>query len=346
MKIAKVLPVILLAVFSMAAQAGDQFKVGWSHYTGWEPWGYASDSGIVKKWGDKYGIDIDVVLINDYIESVNLYTAGQLDAVTATNMDALTIPAVGGIDTTALIVGDYSNGNDGIVARNAKSVADLKGRKVRLVELSVSHYLLARALEQNGLRERDLKVVNQSDADIAPVYLNDDNGAVVTWNPMLQQVRNSKGSKLLFDSSQIPGEIIDIMFVKTSADERLKKALAGAWYETMGIMQSHTMDSDKAIVAMSELAGGTEAEFKAQLKTTAMYYSAKGAAEFTASDSLVEAMDKVRQFSFDKGLFGADASSPNFVGIEFPGGKVLGAKGNVKLRFDDTYMKMAAENKL
>jgi hypothetical protein len=45
------------------------------------------------------------------------------------------------------------------------------------------------------------------------------------------------------------------------------------------------------------------------------------------------------------GLYGDGASDYGFVGIEFPNG-VVGDKGNIKLRFDDTYMKMAAEGKL
>ena len=83
-----------------------------------------------------------------------------------TNMDALTIPAAGGVDTTALIVGDFSNGNDGIVLKKGKTLADIKGQKINLVELSVSHYLLARALDTVKLTEKDIKVVNTSDADI------------------------------------------------------------------------------------------------------------------------------------------------------------------------------------
>ena len=58
-------------------------------------------SGIVKKWADKYGITINVTQINDYVESINQYTAGKFDGVTVTNMDALTIPAAGGVDTSA-----------------------------------------------------------------------------------------------------------------------------------------------------------------------------------------------------------------------------------------------------
>ena len=336
----------LMFLVSAGTYANDKFTLAWSHYTGWEPWGYAVDQGIVDKWADKYGIEIEVTLINDYIESINLYTAGTYDAVTATNMDALTIPAVGGIDTTALIIGDYSNGNDGIVARNADKITDLKGRDVRLVELSVSHYMLARALDMNGLSERDLNVINQSDADIAAVFVSDKNGAVVTWNPPLQQVRNAPGANLLFDSSKIPGEIIDITFVKTDADERFKKALVGAWYETMAIISSKSAQAEEAIAFMADLSGATPAEFKAQLRTTAMYYDPADAATFAASQELVDTMEAVRQFSFDKGLFGEAADSPDFLGVELGNGTVLGDKNNIKLRFDSTYMDLAAKNKL
>jgi len=346
MKLRNLLACLVLMVTTTSSFAKDDFKFAWSHYTGWEPWGYASDKGIIKKWADKYGITIDVVLVNDYIESINLYTAGTYDGVTATNMDALTIPAVGGIDTTALIVGDYSNGNDGIVARNANSVKDLKGREVRLVELSVSHYMLSRALDMNGLSERDLQIVNQSDADIAAVYLTDNNGAVVTWNPPLQKVRNAKGSKLLFDSSKIPGEIVDIAFVRTNADERFKKALVGAWYETLALMNGKGKAARSTIEYIADLAGGTVAEFQAQLKTTAMFYQPEEAVNFTQSSELTKTMDYVRKFSFDKGLFGSNASSPDFVGIEMSNGDVLGNKENIKLRFTTKYMDMAAKNRL
>lgn len=93
-----------------------------------------------QKWADKYGIDIQFVQVNDYIESVNQYTAGGFDGCAMTNMDALTIPAVGGVDSTALIVGDYSNGNDGILIKGTNSLATLKGKPINLVQLSVSHY--------------------------------------------------------------------------------------------------------------------------------------------------------------------------------------------------------------
>lgn len=342
----KLWSIAILLMAAVSAQAAEPYKLAWSHYTGWEPWGYASDKGIVKKWADKYGIDIEVTLVNDYIESINLYTAGHFDAVVATNMDALTIPAVGGIDSTALVMGDFSNGNDGIVAKNADTIPALKGRKVMLVELSVSHYMLARALDMNGLSERDLTLVNTSDAEIASAFLSDDNAAVVTWNPPLQQVRNAKGAALLFDSSKIPGEIMDLLVIKTDAPDKLKKALTGAWYETLAIMTGKGKAGVEAIDYMAKQAGATTAEFEAQLRTTALFADSAKAAAFVSGDDAKKTMEYVRTFAFDKGLYGNGAPSKDLVGIEFPDGSVIGDTGNVKFRFDANYMEMAAKGKL
>ncbi|MCJ9430071.1 putative urea ABC transporter substrate-binding protein [Kordiimonas marina] len=339
----------ILAVSPMttqAASAAERCAIAWSHYTGWEPAGYIEDKGLAKKWGAKYGVDLSFTLIGDYIESVNQYTAGGFDGVTVTNMDGLTIPAVGGVDTTALVIGDFSNGNDGILinSKDGVGVKDLKGKDVKLVELSVSHYLLARALEKSGMSERDVKVVNTSDADLGGLISTSTPGdAFVTWNPILQAGRNVPGIHMVFDSSKIPGEIVDTIMVRTNVSDNCKKAVTGAWYEAMAAMAAGDRG---AITHMAETAGGTVAEFNAQLKTTRMFYDAGEAAAFARSDNLVKTMDYVRKFSFDHGLFGDGADSPDFIGIAFPDGHVLGNAGNVKLRFDDSFMQMAAEGKL
>ena len=337
---------LLFALWSVTAAAADKFRVAWSHYTGWEPWAYAQNAGILKKWAAKYGIEIELTLINDYVESINLYTGGKFDACAMTNMDALTIPAVGGVDTTVIIVGDFSNGNDGIVLKNGNSVKDLKGRSIKLVEFTVSHYMLARALEMNGMKERDVKTVNASESDIAAIFNTDKNGAVVTWNPPLQQVRNVKGATMVFDSSKIPGEIMDLMVVRSSTPDSLRKALTGAWYEVMKVMADKGKPADAAIEYMAKFSGATVPEFKAQLATTAMFYKAADAAAFAAGPEVKKTMDQIRSFTFSKGLFGKGAKSKDFVGVEFPDGTVLGDKKNVKLRFNASYMKMAADGKL
>lgn len=324
--------------------AQDKFSVCWSIYVGWMPWDYGDSSGIVKKWADKYDIEIDIVQINDYIESINQYTAGEFDACTMTNMDALTIPAASFVDSTALVVGDFSNGNDGVVLKDKKTLADIKGQQVNLVELSVSHYLLARGLESVGMSERDVKVVNTSDADMVAAYTTKDVSSVVTWNPLLSEITAMPKSTKVFDSSDIPGEIIDLLVINTKTlqeNPKLAKALVGAWYEIMDKMKG----DDSVLTKMATASGTDLAGYKAQLATTEMFYKAADAVKFTNSSQLPKTMEYVAKFSFKHGLLGEAAADSSFIGIETPAG-IVGDKNNIKLRFDPSYMEMAAKGKL
>lgn len=331
---------------SLMAQTKEKFQVAWTIYVGWMPWDYAQQSGILQKWAKKYGIEIEMVQVNDYVESINQYTAGKFDGCVMTNMDALTIPAAGGVDSTALIVGDFSNGNDGIILKDKKKLSDIKGQSVNLVELSVSHYLLARGLESVGLKEKDIKVVNTSDADIVAAYSSKELTSLVTWNPQLSEIKAMKGASLVFDSSKIPGEIIDLMVVNTQTikeNPKLAKALTGAWYEVMELMKK---GDAKAIGEMAKASGSDVASFNAQLKTTMMFYDAKDALAFSTSENLPKTMQKVSEFSFEHGILGDGAKDAKFVGMAFPNGKTYGNPSNIKLRFTDEYMKLASEGKL
>ncbi|MFT4861914.1 MAG: NitT/TauT family transport system substrate-binding protein [Pseudohongiellaceae bacterium] len=329
---------------SPVTRAQQNFSLCWSIYVGWMPWEYGDSNGIIKKWADKYGIEIDVVQINDYVESINQYTAGQFDACAMTNMDALTIPAAGGVDSTAVIVGDFSNGNDAIILKEGSTLADIEGQEVNLVELSVSHYLLARGLESVGLSERDITVVNTSDADMVAAYTTSGVTAVTTWNPLVNEILKMPHATKVFDSSQIPGEIIDTLMVKTEVLEQfpeLGKALAGAWYEIMAAMES---DVDVR-THMGEASGTDLAGYEAQLATTQMFYSSAEALAFVNSPDLKTTMEYVANFSFDHGLLGEGAADAGFIGIETPTG-VFGNSSNIQLRFDPSFMQMAAEGEL
>jgi NitT/TauT family transport system substrate-binding protein len=339
-RLIKPLLALTLSLSAAVTSAAEPFKVCWSIYAGWMPWGYAADQKIIDKWAKKYDIDI---------ESINQYTAGQFDGCAMTNMDALTIPAAGGVDTTALIVGDFSNGNDGIVLKGAnKTLKDIKGQKVNLVELSVSHYLLARGLETVGLKESDIKVVNTSDADMVAVYGTKDVTAVTTWNPLLNEILTLPNNTQVFDSSQIPGEIMDLMVVNTDTLKKnpaLGKALVGAWYEIMGVMSGSDKAATDAKTAMAVASGTDLAGYNAQLSTTKMFYTPQSALALANSDELLKTMQKVAGFSFDHGLLGEVAPDAEYIGVEGPKG-VYGNTDNVKLRFDTTYMQMAADKKL
>jgi NitT/TauT family transport system substrate-binding protein len=327
-----------------AGEKKDNFTLAVSIYAGWMPHYYAKEAGIYKKWADKYGITIDVKYM-DYVPSIEAYVAGQADACVMTNMEALDMPAAGGVDTTSIITGDYSNGNDAILARDGLTLDKLAGQEISLVELTVSHYLLAAALESVGLKESDVKLLNTSDSDIAPAFVsNASQKVVVTWNPMVMNIEQQPGVKRIYDSSSIPGEVLDLLVVNTAtleANPDFARALVGAWYEVMDIMSKPGPEADAALEQMAQLAGCSLAEYKAQLRTTAMYWTPESAVEFTQGSQFQERMNKVRKFCFQHGLLGEDAKSVDAVGIEYSDGRSHGDPKNVKLRFDNRFMEEA-----
>ena len=97
---------------------------------------------------------------------------------------------------------------------------------------------------------------------------------------------------------------------------------------------------------MAEASGTDLAGYDAQLATTKMFYTPEEAVVFTKSAELPETMKFVAEFLFDKGILGEGAPSPEFVGVSFPDGSIYGDTGNVKLKFDPSFMAMAAEGTL
>lgn len=339
----------LLFAFTVWAQK-PSFTVGWSVYAGWTPYHFLQKSGILRKWADKYGIEIKVRRF-DYAPSLDAFVARNIDACTMTNMEALDMPAASGVPTTVVLIGDYSNGNDALLVRNGLGLKDLPGKKLLLVQKTVSEYLFDRAMTMNGLRDqlKKVRLVNTSDSDIVAAFQSDaSSSAAVTWKPMLSQLVKQKGITSLFNSSQIPGEILDLTVVRTEvlnrpdgAGKKFAKALAGAWYELMA-----QMTNDKVLTGIAEGSSDTLASYKEQLSTTKMFSTAKSAVQFGASPDLKQKMALVRQFCFEHGLLGANTKSPDEVAIRYPDGSVQGDKSRVRLEFDNSYMQLASEGKL
>jgi NitT/TauT family transport system substrate-binding protein len=343
------------AATTPAAADKPSFVVGWSVYVGWNPWQYMAKSGILKKWADKYNVAIRVQRF-DYAPSLDAFVAKNIDACAMTNMEALDMPAAANIDTTSIITGDYSNGNDAILTRRDLKLNQLPGHKVLLVEKTVSQYLFERAMTLNNLESQidKVKLVNTSDSDIATAFIGDTSqDAVVTWKPMVSQIARQQGVKTLFNSSQIPGEIMDLMVVRTDilnrpdgAGQRFAKALAGAWYETTKLMSGTGPDTDKVL---TDIASGSEDaldSYKEQLSTTNLFYTPDSAAAFTTAPEFKTKMDLVRQFCFSHQLLGANTKSVDDVAIKYPDGSVQGNADRVRLRYDVSYMQMAAQGKL
>ena len=355
---AVLLGVILLAVSRSqpACAAEPTFTIGWSVYAGWNPYFYMARSGILKRWADKYGVAIKVQRF-DYAASLDAFVAKNIDACTMTNMEALDMPAAAGVDSTAVIIGDYSNGNDAVLARNNLTLAQMADKPIMLVQKTVSEYLLERAMDLNGLNGQlgRLKLMNTSDSDIVGAFLgNKGNQVAVTWKPLVSEIlAQDTGVKELFDSSKIPGEILDLLVVRSEvlnradgSGVRFAKAVTGAWYETMAQMTGAGPASAQAISGSAAASDDSVASYKEQLKTTYLFSQADAAAQFAAGAGLKQKMDLVRQFCFHHALLGQNIHSVDDVAILYPDGSVQGRKDRVRLRVDATYMQLAAQRKL
>ena len=331
------------------------FTVGWSIYVGWNPYYYMAKSGILKRWADKYNVEIKVQRF-DYAPSLDAFVAKNIEACTMTNMEALDMPAASGVDTTAILIGDYSNGNDAVMVRNGLAFPQIPGKQVMLVQKTVSEYLFERGMVMSGQQNelKKVKFLNTSDSDIVAAFMNNPaTQVVVTWKPLVSQIHKQKGVSTIFDSSKIPGEILDLLVVRTDvlnrpdgSGARFAKAIAGAWYETLAQLSSKGPVADKAMAGVAAAAGDSIPSFKEQLATTHLFYTPQSAAEFSQAEELKTKMDLVRQFCFRHGLLGENTASADDVAILYPDKTVQGKKDRVRLRFDASYMQMAAQGKL
>ncbi|WP_246251771.1 hypothetical protein [Parasulfitobacter algicola] len=211
----------------------------------------------------------------------------------------------------------------------------------------MSHYLLARALDSVALTEADLNgVINTSDVDMTTAYVTNDVEVVVIWNSLVSAIVEEPSANKLFDSADIPGEIIDLMVVNTNmlaANPDFGKALASALYEVIGLMAA---GDEEVLTAMTEASGTDLAGYKAQLASTEILYDLTDAVAFTQGVDLPITMTNIAEFLFDKGIPGEEASSADFVGVEYPNGTITCDANNVTFRFDTTFMQMVADDAL
>ena len=142
---------------------------------------------------------------------MDAFTAGKVDAVTVTNGDAL-VTGANGAKSKLILVNDYSNGNDQIIAGpGIKTFKDLKGKKVGLELTLVEHLLFLKGLEKFGMKPEDVRageLPHQRDAAGAGLGPGRAPSAPGTRSPG-RRARRWPASKALFTSADVPGLIYD-----------------------------------------------------------------------------------------------------------------------------------------
>ena len=293
----------LVVAFALGATPGafcadkPTFTIGVSIWTGWMPFYLMDAKGLLAKRAEEQGVVIKVTKFKDYLASVQAFASGSLDACAMTIMDAMA-PAASGIDVKAVIVNDFSAGGDGVLAKKGLTMKDIKGKEVLLEQGSVSHYLLIKALEANGLTEGQVVLKNIGGDDAGKAFIAGRCEFAVTWNPHLYTAVEGGKGEILFTSKQIPGEIIDLLVwngKKLAKDPRPAKALVAAWYDAMKMIED-PKTREEAIRVMANEAGTTPEDFKKMLGGTDLFTDAKRAVEFMKSEQLKKTCESVKVF--------------------------------------------------
>ena len=197
------------AFCSVPTFAAQPLKVGYSDWPGWVAWQVAIDKG----WFKEAGVDVSFEWF-DYSASMDAFAAGKIDAVLMTNGDAL-VTGSGGAKSSMIMLTDYSNGNDMIVAKpGIKSLKDLKGKKVSVEPGLVEHLLLLNGLKKAGMKESDVTLVNAKTNEMPQMLASADISAVGAWQPVSgQAMAGVPGSKPIYTSADEPGLIYDALAV-------------------------------------------------------------------------------------------------------------------------------------
>lgn len=223
--------------------------IGYSDWPGWVAWEVALQKGFF----EEVGVEVDLKWF-EYVPSMDAFAAKQLDAVCMTNGDTLVTGATGGRGVMILI-NDYSNGNDMVVAApGIDSIADLSGKKIGVEIGFVSHLLLNNGLKSVGLSESDVELVNVATDQTPQTLASGDVSAIVAWQPNSGQALQAvAGSKAVYSSADEPGLIYDVLAVSPeSLSERRDdwKKVLQAWYMAVDFIQDPAT-RDEAISIMA-----------------------------------------------------------------------------------------------
>ena len=319
------------------------FSLAWSEYPSWSVFGVAHTSKLINgKAGElgpiekKWGVDIELKEA-DYDTCLNLYGTGNVDAVCITNMDVLS-PSLS-LPTNVILPTSTSVGADALlVGPSIKKVEDLKGKKVYGLSKSVSEYTFVRNLEILGQKETEYKFAHMDPAAAATAMQQKQAGyeAIVVWNPFVMETLKKRSDvKVLFDSTKIPGEIIDsVAMSRKSLQKPGGKAFASAVVDAF--YQVNRMIEDKAtrddtLVALGEKFSNLDlAGMKQVVEQTRFYSTPAQGIEVVRGKALAPIMKKVIDFSVAHDM----VKQAPVVEVIQAGGA---SKANVL--FDDTFLK-------
>ena len=211
-------------------------KIGISPWPGYEPIVLASEKGFYEN------IDVRIVRYATPSESFRALRDGIIDVAAFTADEVLHYAEVRDKPNMFLVL-DISNGADAIVARpEIKSIEELKGKHVYVESSALGNYLIKRAMDfADNISIKDVEVSTVELGKHVEDYRNKKVDALVTYEPFLTQLLD-EGAHVIFNSTQIPREIVDVMVTNNDTllnKEDALKELINGWYRSIDYINSN-----------------------------------------------------------------------------------------------------------
>lgn len=238
-------------LISCFAPPNSPLRVGTNLWAGYEPFYVARQQGF-------YDDNIRLKELTSATEVLRAFRQGQLE-VAALTLDEVLRLYQDHKDLRILLVTNISSGADRIVVRpEIKSFNDLKGQQVAVEEHGVSAFMLYQSLSENGLSMADIQLVPATINQHLRIMQSGQADAVVTFDPVAHRLEQA-GFNTLYDSSQLPVKIVDVLVTRKSVlstrRDQLKHLLEGYW-QGLAVMNNRPADVYPDIAARLGLKTG------------------------------------------------------------------------------------------
>lgn len=224
-------------------------RVGTSVWPGYEPLFLAESLGYYD------GQNIELITFPTSAENMRAYRNQAIDVAALTADEALQISETLPGQRIALVM-DFSNGADAILAQpRFKTMQDLRGHRIGVEQNALGAYMLSRALTKSGMSSRDVVVVPVPLGEHESAFKSNKVDAVVTFEPRCSRLI-AAGANVVFDSSQIPEEIVDVLLVRPGLDKQQDgqvKALIDGSFRALDYLHEQPQDAARRVAAREQV---------------------------------------------------------------------------------------------
>ena len=253
-----------LYLFDKSFRPDFQLRIGINPWPGYVFLYLAAQKGLFAQ----EGLNVRMVEFSSLQDVRQAFERGQIDAMCSTLVELIQAYNNSGRKLKIVLVTDYSNGGDVILARAPiKSLSDLKGAKVGVEPLSVGEVVLARALTKVGLKYDDVMPLQTAAMDMEKLMQKGTIDAAITYPPFSVSIEKHSNVSRIFDTSHIPNEIIDVLSIDESLlekDPKIVPIIRRVWSRALSLAKN---DEEEAYRIMSEREKISVGEFSEALET-------------------------------------------------------------------------------